>query len=454
MSCPVFTRYATNEMLSIFSDEAKYERWLKVEAALALSQAELGMIPKEAAEEISKKANLKYVKIERIKEIEKEIDHDLLALVNALAEVCEKDYGRFVHKGATSYDIEDTAWALAFKDALIIIRNSLIDLLKVLLRKAKDYEDLICIGRTHGQHALPTTYGMKFALWCNDIYRCLKRLDFLIDFDILGKMSGAVGTMAGFGEKGIELQKKVMEKLGLKYALITNQVVQRDAFADIIYFIALTSANLEKIAKEIRNLQRTEIAEVIEPFSAKQAGSSTMPHKRNPHRSERICSIARYLRSLVMVSLENIALEHERDLTNSANERIILSHSFMLLHFILKEIKDILEYLEIDEVRVDRNLNLLKGINLAERILLVLVERGMKRNVAYEIIKDIAIRCYEEDKDFIEELYKNDEIRNRISKEELKELVNPYKYIGKSKEIVENVLSEINEYLETNVSKQ
>src|SRR5579875_2162496 len=452
MSCPVFTRYATDEMLKIFSEESKSERWLKVEAALAQAQAELGIIPKEAADEISKKANLEYVKLKRVKEIEEEIDHDLLAVVNALAEVCEHGHGRFVHRGATSYDIEDTAWALAFKEALMLLKNSFIDLTRILLKKAMDYNDLICIGRTHGQHALPTTYGMKFALWSYDTYRNLKRLDFLFENDILGKMSGAVGTMAAFGDKGIELQSKVMEKLGLNNALITNQVVQRDVFSDMIYFIALSAANLEKIAKEIRNLQRTEISEVLEPFSAKQAGSSTMPHKRNPHRSERICSLARYLRSLVSVSLENIPLEHERDLTNSANERIILSHSFILLHYMIKEMIDIIKNLEINEKNVKRNLNLLNGIYLAERVMLALVDRGMKRSDAYEIVKNTAIRCYENGLDFFEELYNNEEVKSRLEKNELKNLLDPTGYIGESKKIVESVVKEIESYL--NISKQ
>jgi adenylosuccinate lyase len=447
MSCPVYSRYATKEMLSIFSEEAKIERWLKVEATLARAQAELGMIPKEAAEEIAKKANLKFVKIERIKEIEKEIDHDLLAVVNALAEVCEKDYGRFVHKGATSYDIEDTAWALAFKDALNLIKKKLEELLAILLRRARENIDLVCIGRTHGQHALPTTYGMKFALWSYDIYRILQRLDFFLELDILGKMSGAVGTMAAFDEKGIELQSKVMELLGIKPALISNQVVQRDAFADIIYLVALTSSCLEKIAKEIRNLQRTEIAEVMEPFHTKQAGSSTMPHKRNPHRSERICSLARYQRALVQVALENISLEHERDLTNSANERIMLSHSFMLLDFMLKEMIEIISGLEINYTNVKKNLELLNGIYMAERVMLKLVEKGLSRNVAYNLVKDLAIKSYQENLNFAEELANNEIIRNYLTQQEIKDLLNPYTYIGQAKKIVENVISEIEKKL-------
>ncbi len=447
MSCPVFTRYATKEMSRIFKEEAKIERWLMVEAALAEAQAELGMIPLEAAKEISSKANLAHVSLERIKEIEKEVDHDLLAVVNALAEVCRDGLGRFVHKGATSYDIEDTAWALAFKESLQLLKKRTKELLKILYEKTEEYKDLVCIGRTHGQHALPTTYGMKFALWCYDIYRCLKRIDFLLEFDILGKMSGAVGTMAAFGEKGLILQEKVMEKLGIKASLITNQVVQRDVFSDIMYFIAVYSSCLEKIAKEIRNLQRTEIAEVLEPFSEKQIGSSTMPHKRNPHRSERICSLARYLRALVNVALENIALEHERDLTNSANERITLSHGFILLDFMIEETKKIIKGLKIYEKNVKNNLMLLNGIYLAERVMLALVEKGLSRNVTQNLVRDIAIKCYEERLNFKEELIKNELVSKYLNKEEIEQLLDPYSYIGQSRQIVEKVLEEIGPHL-------
>jgi adenylosuccinate lyase len=421
----------------------KIQRWLKVEAALAEAQAELGIIPKEAAEEISKKANLNFVSIKRIKEIEERIDHDLLAVVNALAEVCDKGYGRYVHMGATSYDIEDTAWAMAFRDALLIIKDKLTKLTRILIEKAKEYKELVCIGRTHGQHALPITYGMKFALWSYDIFGCIKRLDFFLNNSIEGKMSGAVGTFAGFGDKGIELQKKVMEKLNLKSALISNQIVQRDKFADIIYLLAIIASCLEKIAKEIRNLQRTEIGEVLEPFYKEQAGSSAMPHKRNPHRSERICSLARYLRSLVHVALENVALEHERDLTNSANERIILTHSFILVDFMLLEIISIIKGLIINVKNVQKNLNLMKGANLSERILIKLVEKGIPRHIGYEIIKNAAIKSFEENLDFVELLYENELIRKSITKEELRQLVNPYEYIGLSKEIVDLTINQI-----------
>jgi len=447
MSCPVYLRYATDEMKKIFSEEAKIERWLRVEAVLAEAQAELGIIPKEAAMEISKKANLKYVSIDRIKEIEKKIDHDLLAVVNALSEVCENNYGRYVHKGATSYDIEDTAWALAFSQSLGIIKGKIANFIKILLEKADEYKELACIGRTHGQHALPTTYGMKFTLWAYDMLRCLKRVEFLENNNIIGKMSGAVGTMAGFGEKGMELQNLVMEKLGIKPSLVSNQVVQRDIFADFIYVNSIIAANLEKIAKEIRNLQRTEIAEVQEPFLEHQAGSSTMPHKRNPHRSERICSLARYLRSLVNVSIENIALEHERDLTNSANERIIIAHSFILTDYILNEIIDILKNLRVNEKNITRNLNLLHGINLSENVMLRLVEKGLPRDLAYKIVRDTAIKSYESDLNFEDELLKNEYIRSLLTREELKILLNPKNYLGLAKEIVNHAIQEINSQL-------
>ncbi|TFF93634.1 MAG: adenylosuccinate lyase, partial [Promethearchaeota archaeon] len=280
---PIETRYRT-DIAEIFTENQKLENWLKVEAVLAKVHAELGNIPKDAAKEINKKANLDFVKVERVKEIDKEIHHDLMAMVKALAEQCEGDAGKYIHLGATSYDIEDTATALQLRAALNYIENSLKILLKELVIVAENKKELVCIGRTHGQHAIPTTYGMKFGVWAYEIDRHINRLHQIRERISYGKMSGAVGTMASFGEEGIKLQKMVMEKLDLKPVKIANQIVQRDRHAEVIILTALIGQSLAKIARENRILQRNEIAEMFEPFKEKQVGSSTMPHKRNPHK--------------------------------------------------------------------------------------------------------------------------------------------------------------------------
>lgn len=439
MEHPILSRYSYSDMRYVFSEEAKLERWLKVEAALAKAHALIGNIPLEAAEVIISKASLKYVKPERIHELERIYEHDLFAMVEALAEVCG-EAGKYVHLGATSYDIEDTALALALRDALSIIEDDLYSLRNTLIDLAIRYRDLVCIGRTHGQHALPITYGMKFALWAVEIQRHIERLNEVRKRAVVGKMSGAVGTMAGFSSYGIKIQELVMKELGLQHEPISNQVVQRDRHAEVIMLLALIASSLDKIAKEIRNLQRTEIAEVFEPFGERQAGSSTMPHKRNPNKSERICSLARYVKALVFPALENISLEHERDLTNSANERIIIPDAFMVVDYMLRQMNDILKKLEINEKNVRRNLELTGGLIMAERIMLELVQKGIPRQEAYKIVRELSLKSIKEGKPFKEILENDKTISRIIDKNSLEILINPYTYIGHARELVDNVV--------------
>ncbi|MHA1320345.1 MAG: adenylosuccinate lyase [Promethearchaeota archaeon] len=300
---PVETRYRT-EIANIFTEDKKLANWLKVEAVLAKAHAKLGNIPQEAADEIFKKANLQYVKLNRVKEIDREIHHDLMAMVKALAEQCEGDAGKYIHLGATSYDIEDTATALQLKEAISYIIKSLKKLIIALIKVIDDKKNLVCIGRTHGQHAIPTTYGMRFGVWAYEIDRHIDRLKETLNRITFGKMSGAVGTMASFGEKGIEIQNIVTKELDLHPTLIANQIIQRDRHAEVIFITSLIGQSLAKISRQIRVLQRNEIAEMFEPFKKSQVGSSTMPHKRNPHKSERICSLARLLKSNVIPALD------------------------------------------------------------------------------------------------------------------------------------------------------
>jgi len=439
---PVETRYRT-EIAELFTEEKKLENWMLVESVLAKVHAKLGNIPKEAAEEINKAREK--VKIERVKEIDRQIHHDLMAMVKGLAEQCEGDAGKYIHLGATSYDIEDTAIALQLKEALLFIKSSLLTLLKELLHLMDEKKNLVCIGRTHGQHAIPTTYGMRFGVWAAEVDRHLDRIDQVITRISFGKMSGAVGTMASFGDKGIELQKEVMKELDLNSVLIANQVVQRDRHAEVILLTAMIGQTLAKIARENRILQRNEIAEMFEPFKKKQVGSSTMPHKRNPHKSERICSLARIIKSNVIPALDNMILEDERDLTNSASERVIFAENFIFLDFMIKELTKNLKGLEFNEENIQKNLNLTKGACLAEKVMIALVEKGIGRQEGHEILRQAAIQARKEDRFMHEILLENKDIKEKFTKEELEELLDPTKYIGKAVEQVEDLTKQLKE---------
>ena len=436
---PVETRYRT-ELADIFTEDKKLEYWLKVEAVLAKAHAKLGNIPHEAAEEIFKKANLNYVKLNRVKEIDNEIHHDLMAMVKALSEQCEGSAGKYVHLGATSYDIEDTATALQLREALTYIIKSLKNLLTALLKVIEDKKLLVCIGRTHGQHAIPTTYGMRFSVWAYEIDRHLDRLKETLNRISYGKMSGAVGTMASFGQKGIEIQKFIMKELDLLPALITNQIIQRDRHAEVIFLTTLIGQSLAKISRQFRVLQRNEIAEMFEPFKKSQVGSSTMPHKRNPHKSERICSLARVLKSNVIVALDNIVLEDERDITNSANERIIFAENFILLDYMINQLTKNIEEVEFDEIKIEENLNLTKGAVLSEKIMVNLVEKGIGRQEGHEILRNAAIKAKKENRFLKEILMENPNIAEVFTKTEIDSLLNPHKYLGKAVEQTENIL--------------
>ncbi|MHA1799994.1 MAG: adenylosuccinate lyase [Candidatus Helarchaeota archaeon] len=441
---PIEYRYFTREMKEIFKEENKLLKWLNVEAALAKAHANVGNISSKDANEIVKKANLEHVKLQRVKIIEKEIDHDIMAMVKALSEVCDGDAGKYIHLGATSYDIVDTAWSLILKDALELILRRVIELKNALLKQAEDHKLTICMGRTHGQHAVPTTYGMKFALFASEIYRNQNRIKSLIENNLVGKMSGAVGTMASFGEKGFKIQEKVMKFLGIKESPISNQIIQRDYHAEIFSTLTLVAATLSKIAKEIRNLQRTEIAEVFEPYGkAKQVGSSTMAAKRNPHKSERICGLYRVLEGNLITIFNNAALiEHERDLTNSACERVIFPETFILLDYMLTQMIKIINGLEFNFNNIKRNLQLTKGQIFAENIMIKLVEKGVDRQEAHEKLRSVAITCREKDTSYKEEILKDNFLKEHVSNEELDEWLNPKNYIGTAIKQVENIIKE------------
>lgn len=436
---PIETRYRT-ELANIFTEEKKLENWLNVEAALAKIHAKLGNIPQEASDEINRKANLNYVKLDRVNEIDNEIHHDLMAMVKALTEQCEGDAGKYIHLGATSYDIEDTALALQIKEALKYTQSSLLRLLKELTILMEKKKDVVCIGRTHGQHALPMTYGMRFGVWAYEISRHLDRLDNVLERISYGKMSGAIGTMASFADYGFELQKQVMKELDLNPVLIANQIIQRDRHAEVILLTALVGQTLAKIATQFRILQRTEIAEMFEPFKPDQVGSSTMPHKRNPHKSERICSLARLIKSNVIPALDNIILEDERDITNSANERVIFPENFVFLDYMIQQLINNLKGIEFDDKKIEENLNLTKGACLAEKVMVKLVDKGIGRQEGHELLRKSAIKSKKENSLMKDILLENSKIRNKFTEEELTDILDPYKYIGKSIEQTENLI--------------
>ncbi|WP_461863451.1 adenylosuccinate lyase [Thermococcus sp.] len=440
---PIDYRYGSEEMRRIWEEGNKLQKLLDVEAALARAHARVGNIPEESARVISERANTKLVRLERVKEIEAEIHHDIMAVVKALSEVCG-EHGKYVHLGATSNDIIDTANALLIKESLTIVENDLKELRSILKNLAKEHRRTVCIGRTHGQHAVPTTYGMKFAIWLDEVQRHIDRLNELRDRVLVGQMSGAVGTMASFGEKGLEIQRLVMEDLGLKPARISNQIIQRDVYAELMAFLALVASTLDKIALEIRNLQRTEILEVSEPFGKKQVGSSTMPHKRNPIRSEKISGLARVLYSNVIPALLNNPLWHERDLTNSSVERVILPESFMLLDEMLKNMKKVLAGLEFFPENIKRNLYLTNNLIMAEPLMLKLTDKGMGRQEAHELVRQLAMSAFQNGRDLIEVAKENQTVRKFLSEEDFESL-KPENYIGLATEIVNNVIAWIEE---------
>lgn len=447
---PIDYRYGSGEMKRIWDEENKLQKLLDVEAALARAHAKLGNIPRESAEIIGKRANTNWIKVERVKEIEEEIHHDIMAVVKALSEVCG-EHGKYIHLGATSNDIIDTANALLIKESLGIVLKDLKELRTILKSLAKEHKYTVCIGRTHGQHAVPTTYGMKFAIWLDEIQRHIERIEEAKKRILVGQMSGAVGTMASFGEMGLKMQELVMKDLGLKSALISNQIIQRDVYAELMSILAIIASTLDKIALEIRNLQRTEILEISEPFGKKQVGSSTMPHKRNPIRSEKISGLARVIYSNVIPALLNNPLWHERDLTNSSVERVILPETFVLLDEMLKNMKRVLLGLEFFPENIKKNLYLTKNLIMAEPLMLKLTEKGMGRQEAHELVRRLAMKAFEENRDLLEVLSESKEAREYLTDDDLASL-KPENYIGMAPQIVDNVIAYVEEKEKTEES--
>ena len=410
-------RYSLSPMKELWTEEAKYQRWLQVELAVVEAQAELGYIPHEAAQTIRKRVQLN---IARAKEIESQIGHDLLAFVRALEESVGPE-GRYIHRGLTSYDIEDTALGLAFKESLAILIDDATKLAEVLKRRAFEHKKTLMVGRTHGMHAEPITFGLKLLVWYDEMKRNIERLKAAQKLISLGKISGSVGTYANVDP---EVERRVCAKLGLTPAPISNQIVQRDLHAHVLTTLAICAGTIEKMATEIRNLHRTEIAEVRE---GRPHGSSSMPHKQNPSTCETLTGLSRIVRMNALAALENQTIWHEQDLTRSSVERIIYPDSFLAMHYLFVRMTSVIEQLIINAERMRQNLELSRGTVFSQALLLRLIDKGMARAQAHELLGELAARALAEQRDFKALVAQHPEIQRVLSPKELDELFN-YEY--------------------------
>ncbi len=434
-------RYGSPEMRAIFDEEGKLQRLLDVEAALAWAHAEVGDLPKEAAETIGAMASVALVRLDRVKAIEAAIRHDVMAVVQALAEVCGPS-GAYIHVGATSNDITDSATALQLKDAIALIRHRLTDLEGVLMELAAANKQVLIIGRTHGQHAIPTTLGFKFVVWLREVARHLQRLAECTPRVVVGKMSGAVGTQAGLGPHALQVQQLTMKRLGLQAADVSTQIVQRDRYAELICLFANIASSLDNFALEIRELQRPEIGELAEPFAAAtQVGSSTMPHKQNPILCERVCGLAKILRSLTVPALENVPTWHERDITQSSAERFILPEACILLEYMLILLTRVLRGLRIDRERMRANVDVTGGRVMSESIMLALAQRGLGRQRAHSLIRDIALQSSRDGTAFRDALLAHPEVHRWLTPQEVDAALHPESYLGTALEQVDAMLA-------------
>ena len=433
-------RYTRAAMGRIWTEENKYSSWLKVESAASTVLAEDGVIPVAAAEAIAAKASFS---VARIQEIEAEVKHDVIAFTTAVAETL-KDQGldgesRWLHYGLTSNDIVDTAQALQIKDASELIRAGLEALLAVLKRRAIEFKHTPTIGRTHGIHAEPTTFGLKLLNWFAEMERNLVRFDAAAEDMRVGKLSGAVGT---FGHLKPEHEERICAALGLKPAPVATQVIQRDRHAAYISTLAILGSTLDKIAVEVRHLQRTEVREAQEYFSEKQKGSSAMPHKKNPITSEQISGLARVLRANAQAAFENIPLWHERDISHSSVERVIFPDSTILADYLLAKTADLIDRLLVYPARMKRNLESTGGLIFSGQLLLDLAEAGMMREDAYRLVQAHAMKAWKEDLVFRDEVANDPAITSLLSAEKLQKTFDYTRQLGNVDAIFKRVLSE------------
>jgi len=411
----VIERYTRERMGAVWSEENKFRTWLAVEIAACRAWAEEGVVPQQALAAIEMKADFT---IERIKEIEAEVDHDLIAFVSCVAEHVGAE-ARYIHKGLTSYDIEDTALGLRLRESADLLLDGLSDLRSAVAQRADEHRATVMMGRTHGVHAEPVTFGLKMATWLDEVERGLERLTQARGVVSVGKISGAVGTYAHCPPR---IEERVCAELGLTPARASTQVVQRDRHAQFVTTLAVIGGSLERFATEVRNLQRTEILEVEEFFSKKQKGSSAMPHKRNPWHCERITGLARLLRGYALVALENQALWHERDLSNSAPERVIFPDACIAADFMIYEMTRVVRGMRVNSERMRANVDMMRGLVFSQRVLLALADKGVARDEAYGWVQRSAMAVWEDPRvDFRVCLGRDLDVSGCLSPEELDE---------------------------------
>jgi len=408
-------RYSRKQVSDIWSDEARFKIWLDIEILACEAQANLGIIPQSAVKNIRAKAKFNTQKILRIEE---KVKHDVIAFLTNVGEHVGMD-SRFIHMGMTSSDVVDTCLSVQMKQAGEIILKDLIDVRESLKKKAKKYKYLTQIGRTHGVHAEPITLGLKFALWYDEMNRNIERMKRAIDIISVGQISGAVGTYEHLSPK---VEAYVCKKLGLKTTKISTQILQRDRHAEYMNTLALIGCSIEKFTTEIRHLQKTETLELEESFSKGQKGSSAMPHKKNPITCERLSGMARVLRGNALASMENIALWHERDISHSSVERIVVPDSTILTDYVLYQFKQIIDNIVVYEENIKKNLNLTNGLIFSQTVLLKLIEKKMKRETAYKIVQDVAMKCWREKISFFELLKNDAEVKKYLTDKELTDI--------------------------------
>ena len=442
--CPLDYRYGREEIKNIFGEERRLQYLLNVEAALARAHAKVGNIPKSAADEITKKASTKIIKVERVRKIESETKHDIMAITRALSEQCKGDAGKYIHLGATSYDIVDTANALQFADSLELISKCLKELRKTFVDLAIKHKKTVMVGRTHGQHTIPITFGLKMAGYAMEVDRHLERLFECKSRLLVGKLSGAVGTGAALGPKALKLQEEMLKELKLGIEDVGTQIVCRDRYNEFLGVLCNIATSMEKFATEIRNLQRDEIGEVAEAFEVKkQVGSSTMPHKRNPITCEQICGLARLIRGFIIPTYENAVQWHERDLCNSSNERFIIPHSMILTDWIIYKTDDVFKNIKVFPDKMKKNLELSKGLPMAESLMTTLIGKGMGRGDAHELMRKTSLKAAEEEKTLKEIFIVENKKLKLLSEKEINYALNPENYLGVTNEIIDRVVKKL-----------
>ena len=436
---PLGKRYGTKEVLDIYSEENKIKIMLEIEGHVSMAQSKINIIPSSAGKNIFEASMSGKINVNRIKELESISNHDIAVLVEALGEIVEKDARPYIHYGLTSNDLVDTSTSIQMKSSLDVIERKITVLVKVLSIKASKYEKLPAVGRTHGQHASIISFGLKFANWMVEMSKHLERISESRKRILLCKILGVVGTGSLMGEDAIKVQKMVSEKLDLYSIEAATQVIPRERYAEYMFIISLLSSTLEKIATEIRNLQRTEIGEVAEKFNEGQIGSSAVPVKRNPIKCERICSLSRLVKSNLMVSLENVPLWHERDLSNSANERFTIPTASILVDDMLTSMISVIENLHVDKVKIKNNLYLTKGQIFAEFVLENMVKKGIPRFTAYRDIQRVAFDANKKNVMYAYALKNDPVVSSILTNDEIDDIFIPENHLGASSLIIKNV---------------